>query len=277
MSYHGRYWLTKLRLKGRWLRLINEISCLGDRRKARIREQLLLPLVPAPLYRIYKKWRRGGNPSWYDFGPIHPEFAKRSGIVDRAAREYLPFEALPLTDCRQIRINDLHAYCDTADWLAIVRANFGIDMRLPAYDRRLVEFCIGIPEDQYFRDGRERWLIRRAMKGRLPELVLNNAKRGIQASDWYPRLTRERSLIAEELKRLAASADVASIIDIPRLMAILDSWPDRQPPDFSPQEQHLRAIPEALGAAYFIENVTRLPQRLPEERVVISEASHALD
>ena len=44
------------------------------------------------------------------------------------------------------KINDFHAYCDSADWLATVRANFRIDMRLPAFDRRLVEFCIGIPE-----------------------------------------------------------------------------------------------------------------------------------
>ena len=151
---------------------------MGDRRKPRIRKQLLLPLVPAPLYRVYKNWRRGGNPPWYNSGPIHPEFAERSGIVDRAAREYLPFDALPPRNGRQSQINDLHAYCDSADWLATVRANFGIDMRLPAYDRRLVEFCIGIPEDQYLRDGRERWLIRRAMKGRLPEVVLNNKKRG---------------------------------------------------------------------------------------------------
>jgi hypothetical protein len=35
----------------------------------------------------------------------------------------------------------------------------------PAFDRRLVEFCIGVPEDQYLRNGCDRWLIRRAMKG----------------------------------------------------------------------------------------------------------------
>ena len=200
------------------------------------------------------QWRRGGNPPWHDFSAIHPEFAARSGIVDRAAREYLPFDMPPLRDGRLARIHDFHSYCDTADWFAKLRAGFGIDFRTPAFDRRLVEFCIGIPEDQYLRKGRERWLIRRAMKGRLPDVVLYNKNTGSQAADWYPRLTRERDHIAAELKRLAANADVASIIDLQRLTAILDNWPDRQPPDFSCGEKQLSwALPNALAAAYFIE------------------------
>src|SRR5262249_16612306 len=101
----------------------------------------------------------------------------------------------------------------------------------------------------------ERWLIRRAMKGRLPDAVLYNNKRGVQAADWYPRLTRERNHILEELKRLGANADVASMIDLQRLRTILNNWPDRQPPAWSAEQKHLKTIPEAVGAAYFIENV----------------------
>src|SRR5262249_23728453 len=151
---------------------------------------------------------------------------------------------------------DLHCWSETADWLAKVRAGLRVDCRTPAFDRRLVEFCFGIPEEQYLREGRERWLIRRAMKGRLPDVVLNSRKRGREPADWYPRLTRERNYIAEEVKRLAANADVASIVDLQRLIGILDNWPDRQPPEWSSERQRLQAIPEALGAAYFVENVT---------------------
>ena len=90
------------------------------------------------------------------------------------------------------RVNDFHCYSEMADWFAKLRAGFGIDIRTPAFDRRVVEFCIGIPEDQYLRKGCDRWLIRRAMKGRLPDVVLYKRKYGVQAADWYPRLTRER-------------------------------------------------------------------------------------
>src|SRR5262249_5392486 len=141
-------------------------------------------------------------------------------------------------------------------WFTMVRARFGIDMRFPAFDRRLVEFCIGIPEDQYLRKGIDRWLIRRAMEGRLPEIVRNKTKFGTQAADWYPRLTRQLSLIGDEVKRLAENREVASILDMQRLNAILSNWPDRQPPEYTLEETHLLSVPEALHAAYFIESVT---------------------
>ena len=255
MSYNGRSYLTALLLKGRWVRLFSEIRA-SDRWRSRIRHHVIGPVIPAFLFRRYKKWRRRGEPPWYDFSALHPVFADKSGVVDRTAREYLPFDAAQPRDGRQARIMDLHCFDDTADWLSKVRAGFQVDYRTPAFDRRLVEFCFGIPEDQYLRGGRERWLIRRAMTGRLPDVVLNNKKRGLQAADWYPRLARERSRIMEELKRLTANPEVASIIDLRRLIAILDNWPDRQPSYWSSERHHLQLLPEALGAAYFVENVT---------------------
>jgi asparagine synthase (glutamine-hydrolysing) len=153
----------------------------------------------------------------------------------------------------------LNCLSETADWLAKVRANFGIDIRTPALDRRLVELCIGIPEDQYLRKGRDRWLIRRAMQGRLPDVVLANRKSGVQAAGWFSRLTRERNSIRAGLKRLAEHPDVASIVDLERLTAILDDWPDRQPPEYGAQAYpFFWALPQALGAAFFIEQVAGL-------------------
>jgi len=148
-----------------------------------------------------------------------------------------------------------------ADWFGRLRAGFGIDVRTPAFDRRVVEFCVGIPQDQYLRKGCDRWLIRRAMKGRLPDVILHKRKYGFQSVDWFPRLTRERDNIAEKLKNLAASQEVAAVLDLQRMTGILDDWPEREPPECSAQELHLWSIPQALGAAYFIENVTGVNER----------------
>jgi asparagine synthase (glutamine-hydrolysing) len=258
MSYHGRGLFAELLQTGRWLRLFDEIRSSGHQREHMIRAWTIGPFVPAPIFRRYKQWRRGGKPPWHSSSAIHPDFAARSGIIDRAAREYLPFDAPGPRDSRLSRIEDFNCYSETADFCAKIRASFGIDIRTPAFDRRLAEFCIGIPQDQYLYKGSDRWLIRRAMKGKLPEVVLHKKKRGAQAADWYVRLSRERKHIAEKVRSFAENVDVASIIDLQRLTAILDDWPEEQPPEFSELRYTLLAVPQALGAAQFIDNVTRL-------------------
>jgi asparagine synthase (glutamine-hydrolysing) len=257
MSYHGYGLFTELLLTGRWLKLFEEIRSSGYRWRRHIRQMIIRPLVPLPLFRKYKQWRRGQNPPWHDYSFMNPEFAARIQVLDRAAREGEPFDTPALRDPRLGRIGEFRVYCESADWFAMVRSRFGIDFRTPAFDRRLVEFCIGIPEDQYLRKGRDRWLIRRAMEGRLPDLVLKKTKYGTQAADWYPRLTRQRNLIVEEVKRLAENPEVASILDMQRLNAILSTWPDGQPSEYSLEETHMLAVPDTLHAAYFIESATK--------------------
>jgi asparagine synthase (glutamine-hydrolysing) len=224
-----------------------------------IRHRTIAPFIPASLFRRYNQWRRGSLPPWHDFSTINPEFAAQSGVVDRAAREYLPFDAPPPRNGKLYRVLvGLNCYCETADWFGKVRANFGIDIRTPAADRRVVEFCLGIPQDQFLRQGCERWLIKRAMQGRLPDAVLANKKKGVQSADWFSRLAREKGAIRAELTRLQKHADVVSILDIQRLTAILDDWPDAEPPVYNPQAYpFFWAIPQALGTAYFVEQTSR--------------------
>ena len=163
MSYDGRGLFTDLLLTGHWLRLFSEIRSSGYQWRRHVRQQVVGPLVPAPLFRRYKQWRREGNPPWHNHSIIHPEFAARTGVIDRAARGYMPFDAPPIRNWRLGRINAFRGWGEAADLLAKVRAGFLLDIRTPACDRRIIEFCIGIPEDQYRRKGRDRWLMRRAM------------------------------------------------------------------------------------------------------------------
>jgi len=257
ISYSGLALFPELLMRGRWWRLFEELKAAGYRRKRMLRTCTIAPFIPAPIFRRYKSWRRGGRPPWDNFSAIHPQFAAQSGVIERAAREFLPFDARPGRNGKMERIDAFHTFSQTADWFARLRAIYGIDSRMPAFDRRLVEFCIGIPEDQYLRNGCDRWLIRRAMKGRLPEAIRMTKSRGAQSADWFPRLTRERERISKEISRLTENPDVSSMIDLPRLAALLDKWPDQEPPEFNGQSYPLSlSLPQALGAAYFIEVVS---------------------
>ena len=67
MSYHGYGLFTELLLTGRWLKLFAEIKSSGYRWRRHVRQMVIRPLVPAPLFRRYKQWRRGQNPPWHNF------------------------------------------------------------------------------------------------------------------------------------------------------------------------------------------------------------------
>jgi asparagine synthase (glutamine-hydrolysing) len=50
-------------------------------------------------------------------------------------------------------------------------AAFGIEARYPFFDQRLIEFCVGLPEEQKFGGGWPRLLFRKAMNGILPPVI----------------------------------------------------------------------------------------------------------
>lgn len=53
-----------------------------------------------------------------------------------------------------------------------VCALHGVEARYPFWDKRLVEFCLSLPSDQRLRDGWGRFIMRQALKNRLPEEVV---------------------------------------------------------------------------------------------------------
>jgi asparagine synthase (glutamine-hydrolysing) len=104
-------------------------------------------------------------------------------------------------------------------------AGWGIDHRDPMGDRRLIEFCLSVPTDQFLRDGVQRALARRTLADRIPQQVLAARARGLQAVDWHEMLTRSRDRIGDEVDRLAACAPAAQLLDLPRMRTLVDKWP----------------------------------------------------
>jgi asparagine synthase (glutamine-hydrolysing) len=68
-------------------------------------------------------------------------------------------------------------------------------------------------------------LIRRAMWGLLPEKVLTNRLSGLQAADWYEKLSSRRGELKREVRALAASPLARRVIDLGRIERALANWP----------------------------------------------------
>ena len=156
--------------------------------------------------------------------PINPVFAAAQNATELAHDSNDALRLRPRANTRPLRYDAL-ATQDFGAYVSGYRAMFGIDMRSPTADVRLAEFCLALPEDQFWRDGESRRLVRRAMAGRLPTEVLENNRRGMQAADWFERLLAARAQVAAELARIERSEAAQSVLDLPRLRELYDRLP----------------------------------------------------
>lgn len=99
----------------------------------------------------------------------------------------------------------------------------GIVQRDPTKDKRVVEFCLSLPIDQFVRNGQERLLIKRAMRGILPDKIrLNSFKKGLQSADWLQRLASKHDYIYGKLEAAIKDEKSNKYLDIEKLKKQLE-------------------------------------------------------
>lgn len=234
MSWNGSGLLAQLLRQGRWGRALHEAQALAYSGEARstlraLVGQGVMPHLPTPLWaaiqRLRGKLKESPDEPWHAYSPIHPDFVAAQKLKAHDLRINSPYLARLRADTRQLRYRvattvDIGSDLDTG-----YQAMFGIETRSPTADVRLLQFCLALPEEQYLRDGQPRWLIRRAMTDRLPPKVLENRKRGLQAADWYERLSAAREAVQAELAGLERSELARRVLDLPRLRRLFKQWP----------------------------------------------------
>lgn len=96
-------------------------------------------------------------------------------------------------------------------------AGYGLDVRDPTADVRLLEYCLRVPDEQYHRRGQNRLLMRRAMQALLPGEILWNPRRGLQGADFAFRLNADRHEIDEAMASIAESPLVREYLRVEKL------------------------------------------------------------
>jgi asparagine synthase (glutamine-hydrolysing) len=226
ISYDGRALLPALFGRGQWIRWQHEASALLRAHPGlRWRKMLVHSLAAWMPQALWSRWEASRGRGWNlaDYSAINPAFVAQMDTAGRARRAGVDLTYRDVADGRSTRIRALQLI-DIGEYS--LGANLvGLDPRDPTADRELVEFCLAVPESQYLRDGKTRWLLRRAMAGRLPVEILDNRSRGLQAADWYESTEQELPRIREELERLQAHPSAGKYLDLPALKASIEAWP----------------------------------------------------
>ena len=229
-----------------------------------------LPWLPPPFQRAVLRCVKGPRPMPPPFSAVHPGYARATRLVERArAQGFGPYRPLSRS-CAEAQLRNLTSPMRQGDERAVRRALetlHGVALREPLGDRRLVEWCLGLPGEAFFARGRPRLLARRVLRGRVPR-ALFSAPRGLQAADWHLRFTRALPGIRALLDDWRGDPEVAGRIDLDRLSRLLDTWPAETPLNARdhPEFRLARAgLGPALAAGTFIRWVGRGYEKPPDE------------
>jgi asparagine synthase (glutamine-hydrolysing) len=219
ISARGTDLLSKLLRNGNFLALSREL--LGLRRAGQSVGNLvgttLAPLLPPELREIALKayGRSGSKSSIFYFA--NPAAVAQYRLDWRNGEGELGRYNLHRAGRRGLMLHRSRG--DRSPVFSGALAAWDIDMRDPADDKRIWEFCYAIPDDQFLRQGQTKWLLRRAMKGVLPDALLNEKGRGRVGADSYETAAKSKNLLAEEAGKLANNRTVTRIANVARIQS----------------------------------------------------------
>ena len=215
VSFNGRGFCAQLLLGGRWLRLAAECRARGWGLRRVLGETAAALAPPRLLDRL--PLRRSGRSFAYSHSFIASAFARRQPPWAPRRKDAV---GVRRTQLIMLQYGHLSAL---AEILAASGARFGIEYRFPLLDRRLLEFALGLPPEQFRRGGVGRWLMRHAAQSLLPpdccrRLDKDDARMLLDV----PEDVEARTLLAI-LEAGSASPARARYVDMSRLLASLSS------------------------------------------------------
>ncbi|HEB69619.1 MAG TPA: asparagine synthetase B, partial [Desulfobulbus sp.] len=169
---HGYQRLHWLILQGRLPTFLHEVSLLAKRRgggrKGLVYRYGIYPLLRAPLAYLYGLVRSRIQPGWNFENILNRDFGRHCELHHRVLPSLISF--IPP---RQLHLYDLTSPLQSAvmEMINPLAAEYAVSPRSPFYDRRLVEFCLALPDAQKMQQGWGRYILRRGMEGILPPAV----------------------------------------------------------------------------------------------------------
>jgi asparagine synthase (glutamine-hydrolysing) len=143
----------------------------------------------------------------------------------RAATRGIDLSYRPWRDGRAMRLWGLDRV-DMGPYNKGTLAGWGLDLRDPTADRRLIEWALSVPDEQYILGGEPRSLARRAFADRLPPALVGEHRRGYQAADWHVGPTAALAELTAELDGIERCHPADAVIDVDRLRTLVLDWPD---------------------------------------------------
>lgn len=226
-GYFMTHVVTLIR-KGKILKVFKEIEgyCnLYNAPRYYVTKAVIKAITPYSLRKLVKN-KEYKKKDIFEMTPINSNLISKWNVESRLKKKgyyTYPMRYLDLKEMRKY-VDDPVAFSQVAAIETKFTLAHGIVKRDPTSDKRVIEFCLSLPSEQFVREGKERFLIRRAMKDILPDKIrLNYYKRGQQSADWIQRIQPQWENIYTQLEIILEDDKISKYIDVDKLKKQLTS------------------------------------------------------
>ena len=183
-----------------------------------IRNALVVPLTPKPLRNLYIR-AKGRSP--YGKSDILGE-----NLAPIATEKWLATHGRDTRLKPNPRQNELEMIMRQTnvrsfDWMSIEAQRFGIDIRHPFTDLRLLEFCMNVPTEIKVSNGYRRGLIRSYLDGKVDEKITWRRSKGPMGGDHYNRMKAAKTSL-EDL--LTSGPKTSTLVNKEYLASLVDDF-----------------------------------------------------
>ncbi|WNR47143.1 asparagine synthase-related protein [Paenibacillus roseipurpureus] len=159
---------------------------------------------------------------------ISPEFARRTGVMDKLKSQGLSTGTLESRNVHEERVKhfqQLNLWSTSTTSSSKLALRYKIHGRDPTNDLRVVRFCLSLPLEQFVQKGYDRSIIRRSMKHHLPDNIrLNQRTRGVQGADVIHRMRPSWRAFIEEIQQLSHDPLASEVLNVPLLQNALSKY-----------------------------------------------------
>lgn len=212
LRHYGLPYLADLAEQGRWVEWARVSLALTQRFGISRRDVLGRWGVAPVVQRIRGHGHAGGSAKQRTDGVLLPSLL--DGLRHMPRRPARQRAALEVESHRQGLLQP--AYQQTLEIADACATGVGIEPRYPFFDRRLIEFCVALPEEQKLDNGWSRLILRRAMEGILPAAVQWRTGKSNLAPAFQQSFveTDRATVLAAEFQRLEGIAQLDQLEEL---------------------------------------------------------------
>ena len=198
--------------------------------------------------RIYTEWlRRGaaGHPIFWGGAEAFTASAKQRLLSPRLRDRFAGFSSWEAIAPIRRRFEEKAAETSALNWMSYMDLNMrlpelllmrvdkmsmgtSIEARVPFLDHRLVSLVLGLPAAVKTRHGELKSLLKRAVRGLIPDAIIDRRKQGfsVPVAEWLgQRLAPESAEILRRFCRETDLLDAVALGDVRRLNPGTELWP----------------------------------------------------